>query len=126
MRITAFRIGVLSGVVLFAAAASAIYLMVRDPSPAPYNFEASTAGADLSRHGARIVEVRTTYGSMMRQTCNGRCDDLSYKIKIAGENGLQVMVRDAAGACLSCDGSAYVDSASCGASIGCPRPGRDG
>lgn len=112
MRMTAFRIGLLSGVLLFASAASAIYLMVRRPSPPPYNFEASASGADLSRHSARTVEIQTTHAPLMRQTCNGACDDLSYKIKIAGENGLSVLVRDAAGKCLSCDGGAHVDSAS--------------
>lgn len=113
MRITAFWGGALSGVALFACGASAVYLLVRDRPPAPpYNFEASTSGTDLSRHGARTVEIVTTYAPLMRQTCNGVCDDLSYKLKVEGENGLSILVRDQAGACLSCDGGAYVDSAS--------------
>lgn len=109
MRLTAFRAGALTGVLLFAAAASAIYLMVRVQHPPPYDFEASTAGADLSRHGAHSVEIKTTYGSLMRQTCNGACDDLLYKSNVAGENGIGVDVRDAAGNCLSCGGGLYVD-----------------
>jgi len=119
VRPTAFRAGALTGVLLFAAAASAVYLTVRVAHPPPYDFEASTAGADLSRHGAHSVEIRTTHGSLMRQTCNGACDDLWYKYKVAGENGIGVEVRDSAGDCLSCGGGLYVDSS--GGEVGVVR-----
>jgi len=44
----------------------------------------------------------------LRQTCNGTCDDLSYKLS-AGEVGIAIHVRDAAGRCLSCAGGVYAN-----------------
>lgn len=107
MKLTAFRTGFLTGLGLFLCAGLAVYLLLQSLDRPRYIFEGTTSGADLTRHGARTVEVNTTYGVLTRQTCNGACDDLSYKLG-GGDNGVGIWVRDAAGRCLSCGGDVYV------------------
>lgn len=109
MKLTAFRIGVLSGLTLFLCASLGTYLLVQSLDRPRYIFEGTTSGADLTRHGARTIEVETTYGLLTRQTCNGGCDDLSYELG-GGDNGVSIRVLDAAGRCLSCDQGVYVTS----------------
>lgn len=106
MRLTAFRVGLLAGLGLFLAPALMIWLIMRADPEAPYDFEGATVGVDLSRHGARTIEVFDDDRLLLRQTCNGICDDLSYK-RSAGEVGMAIHVRDAVGRCLSCTGGVY-------------------
>lgn len=109
MKLTAFRIGVLSGLALSLCAILGVYLAFRSLDRPHYTFEGTTAGADLTRHGAKTVDINTTYGLLARQTCNGACDDLTYKLR-SGDNGVAIEVRDAAGKCLTCDKGLYVTS----------------
>lgn len=110
LRPTAFRVGLLvgAGVCLALAGASyGVYRSVAGPSVG-YNVEIASAGPALTRAGARQLEVRTTYGPIMRQACNGACDDLTYRVE-SGDNAYRVAILNAKGGCISCDTGLYVD-----------------
>lgn len=112
LRLTAFRTGLLIGVgvaVAMAGAAYAGYRALVGPT-GEYNVDVASSGAALTKAGAHQLEVRTTYGPIMRQVCNGACDDLTYRAH-SGENAYRVALLDAKGGCISCDTGLYVDGA---------------
>lgn len=108
-RPTAFRVGVLTGMVTFVVVSGGIYLAVRQPSAA-FNIQVESSGADLSRHGAHQLEIRRERGPIMRQTCRDGCDDLSFRRKDGGAGDVhQVVVLDRAGQCLVCGSGLYTE-----------------
>lgn len=109
LRATAFRVGLLVGVALLLLAGALVYAAHRWAAgpPVPYSVQVISAGSALDRAGARQLDVRATYGQVMRQRCNGACDDLSRQA-----NGSDVTygleVRDGKGRCIACDTLVYV------------------
>lgn len=109
LRPTAFQIGLLAGLglcVMLGGAGYAAYRWMVGPTPA-YDVQVASAGAALNRVGARQLEFRTTHGLVMRQVCNGACDDLGYQTN-ARDDGFRVAVLDAKGACIACENGPYV------------------
>ena len=110
LRPTPFRVGLLAGAGVFLALAGLSYgasRLVLGPR-VEHNVQAVAAGAALTRVGARKLEVRTTHGLIMRQVCNGACDDLTYGAE-SGDNSYELAVLDAKGGCIACDAGIYVD-----------------
>lgn len=109
MTVTAFRAGLLAGLTLFLVGSGLMYLWLHNPVPEPpYNMEVSASGRDLTAHGAKALVIQTTYGPVVRQTCNGACDDIAYKAD-STDNTFSVSVFDGTGACLVCEeGGEYV------------------
>ncbi|MEW5685788.1 MAG: hypothetical protein AB1942_12795 [Pseudomonadota bacterium] len=100
-----FRIGLLTGLVLFLAMAGLAYAVSLSMKGSAFNIEASAVGADLDRHGASRIVLSRTHGVMFQQTCLGGCDDLSLR-KHVPEGSYELRVVDAKGACVACDGVA--------------------
>jgi hypothetical protein len=111
LRPTAFRLGVLTGVVLFLVAWWLVYSWTRPTGPvADFDVEVVADGAALTRHGAGQFEVRNPRAILLRQVCNGACDDLSYRVEARGDDSYGVAVLDPKGRCLSCDHTLYVET----------------
>lgn len=117
-RPTAFRVGLLVGMALLLIMGVLVYAAHRWAAgpPVPYSVQVISAGSALDRAGARQLDVRATYGRVMRQRCNGACDDLSHQA-----NGSDVTygleVRDAKGRCIACDTLVYVPGSNFVASL---------
>lgn len=110
LRPTAFRLGVLAGLGVFACLGLLIYLLFFWPNPEPdFNIQVISRGADLDRHGARNVTVgNDSAGLFFRSTCKEGCDDLWYRTRSSDEETYTAQVLDAAGACIACGTAGYV------------------
>jgi hypothetical protein len=111
LRLTAFRVGVLTGVALFLGGWWLVHSWTRPTGPvADFNVEVVSDGAALTRHGAGRFEVRNPRAVLLRQVCNGACDDLSYRVEAPVDDSYGVAVLDRKGRCLSCDDGLYVET----------------
>ena len=106
-RPTAFRLGFFGGLGL-ALLVVAIFVTLEFAGP-KYDGEVVSNGADVSRAGGRSITVRERDYRVFTAQCNGACDDLWYGRNVGGDTSMAVEVRDAAGRCIACDGSAYMD-----------------
>jgi len=107
---TAFRVGLLAGVVTSAAAWATISTLI-SAQQAGYNVEVLSNGADVSRFGGHKVIVDNEQGVLLTETCNESCDDIGYRARSSGENSYGVRVIDAAGRnLLGPEFKPYVDS----------------
>lgn len=98
-----FGLGVAAGAGAFLAVCGLGWLTVRAIVPAQdYNVEVVSQGAAVTKAGGGQVLVRTEYGHLMRQTCNGACDDLTFRTKGGGDTLYLVDVLDRSGGCLEC------------------------
>ena len=87
--------GVLAAVTLFI-----LILSITHPPNAPAGpFLLATSGADISRSGGSVIQVRRQLDEF-RQDCRGVCDDVRFE-DAKGEL-LVVRVLDARGACVVC------------------------
>jgi hypothetical protein len=100
-RLTAFRAGVLAGLIAFVAGAGLLHVWLRPSTSEGFNVDVSSAGADVSRSGGAALEIRHKRGAVV-QTCRGACDDLRYEAH-DDENNYEVRVLDARGQCIACD-----------------------
>ena len=100
-RFTAFRTGLLAGVVGFLAAALGLHLWLAPTTSDGFNVDVLSAGADVSRAGGAALVIRSKRGTLT-QTCHGLCDDLRYQAH-DDENDYEVRVLDPRGGCVACD-----------------------
>jgi len=107
VKFTAFRAGLLTGLMMVLGLAGIIWWSSHGQPTAPYAFEGTVVGADVGRHGGRQVEVTDRGYAIVRQSCNGACDDLSYR-RSAGDSVVAVRVLDANGSCIVCSEGIYV------------------
>jgi hypothetical protein len=111
IRMSAYRWGLLAGLLIPPGVWGANHLMIRllgpDARAPEFTVQVLTAGDDLSRHGAVKVVVSNERGAMT-QTCSGPCDDLTFQAAHGGDNTYKVSVFDAAGRCIACDPQVYV------------------
>jgi len=114
LRFTPFRHGLLWGGGLTVTMLALIVIGIRwlfQHADVVVALEAS--GAALTKHGAQRVEflgVIPDAPPMLRQSCNGACDDLSFRLFDASEGDHGVDVRSAKGDCLDCGARAYTDA----------------
>lgn len=101
LRLTAFRIGLVSGLLAFGIVVSALYAMPAADFSDDFNVDVSVAGADVSAAGGAALVISHVRGAVA-QTCRGRCDDLRFQA-FDDENDYVVRVLDAKGACIACD-----------------------
>jgi hypothetical protein len=101
LRMTAFRSGLLAGVVGFVAAAWLLHVWLSPASTADFNVDLVSRGADVSLGGGAALVVSNKRG-LLAQTCRGTCDDLRYRAH-DDETDYEVRVLDAKGACVACD-----------------------
>jgi len=93
-------LGFLCGLVGFVVTVGLLWLWMspfREPS---FNVQLDSSGGAISRHAGRRLVLSHEHGSLT-QTCNGACDDLSYRAK-DGDNTYRLQVLNAAGECLAC------------------------
>lgn len=100
-RVTAFRVGLLAGLVSFFAGAWLLHGALAPTTSSGFNVEVTSTGADVSRNGGTALVIRNKRGSLV-QTCNDACDNLHYQAH-DDENDYEVRVLDARGACVACD-----------------------
>lgn len=105
VRLTAFRRGVLFGVLSPFVAMLALHWVVGPPLR--FNVQVISVGHDVSTHGGVKVAISSEYGRPITQTCNGPCDDL-WVNTVSGDDTYSVKVLDAAGRCVACGGAGYV------------------
>jgi hypothetical protein len=109
-RLTAFRLGLLAGVLtpfaIWLVAHLAVASWLPAERPPRFNVLALANGADVSRHGGVRVVVSNEHATLT-QTCSGPCDDLRYEAD-SGDNVYRLSAYDAAGRCIACDEGQYV------------------
>lgn len=100
-RPTAFRVGVLSGILALAVGSGVIYGVLHRYEAPEFNVEVVSSGTLMTLRDARQLVISHQRGAVT-QSCNEACDDLWYRAK-DDENTYSVKVLDADGDCLVCD-----------------------
>ncbi len=108
-RLTSFKAGLLSGVLLPALTLAAGWPVVQSWVAGPkYEGAVVSLGRDVSDAGGRRLEFLGGPPPGASQVCNEGCDDLHLRLKIHGEH-FPVQVLSAKGTCVVCT-DAYVVS----------------
>ena len=100
-RPTAFRLGVLSGILVLVAGTGLTYAALYPHRAPPFNVEVVSSGTQMTVHKARKLIIGHQRGSIT-QRCLEACDDLWHRAE-DDENTYVVKVLDDGGACLVCD-----------------------
>lgn len=110
-RLTAFRAGVIAGVlspfVAVLTFSGLIRLLLPAETPPKFNVRVEAVGQDVSRGGAKVIVVNYDHGALT-QTCIDGCDDLRVDEDSGGDNFYRVNLLDSAGRCVVCDVGQYV------------------
>lgn len=103
---TRFALGFPIGLLLFAAAFFGVGVAYNESMAGDVRLD--SRGGDLTAHGGKALVVERRSG-VIRQTCNGGCDDLRV-VNLGRGNGLrELRVLNAAGECVACRrGAQYV------------------
>jgi hypothetical protein len=100
-RITAFRLGLVSGLATLAATLWVLHAWLSPSRSDGFNVDVASRGADVSQSGGAAVVVSHKRGRLT-QSCVDGCDDLQFRAH-DDENDYEVRVLDAEGACVACD-----------------------